>query len=128
MKSKILIATILAAFSAQSFATGTIQCTGNAINKLGNNVVVEMFIAVDYDLTSVGGVTVSTNKLEENYFDISSKNSKILTSKSGYKITAGTKKKSLVLDYNVKQQKGKAVITVKNEVLISNDIACDSDL
>lgn len=128
MKTKLIIATMLAIFSAQSFATGTLHCFGNATNAQGNNVVVDMFIAVDYDLTSVGGVSVSVDKLSEKYVDISAANAKIVSRKGGYKVTAGTKKNNLSLDYNAKAYRGKAVITIKNEVTISNDIVCESDL
>ena len=53
MKTKLLLATLFITFSTQSFATGTIDCTGkNALNLEGKKVKMELLLNTGYGETS----------------------------------------------------------------------------
>ena len=143
MKSKIILASLLAVFSAQSFATGTIHCTGaGETNKVGDMPGIksnaEFFITVDYDMTTVGGITASANlknknknkkKKKNKYLEFSQKDvNTFKNAESSFEVHAGDVTKNVYVQYDFKSKKGLAQIQNDGQITEVATISCDTDL
>ena len=130
-KSKLLLATMLLTFSAYSFATGSIECTGNnAKSANGSTKTISIFVNVGFEsgeLASNLGLTPDTSadkflSLAEESVSAFKNNSRKLIIKASDK-----NNNAISLSYDKKKQTGVMSLTVNGDVQTSNDVTCDID-
>ena len=132
MKSKLLLGTLLIAFSAQSYATGTIECTGNnATNAKGEKVAMSVLVNTGSETNSrlASDVSLTPDQSYEKYISISKESGTLFRNTKG-KLALKAKdseRNSISLTYDLKKQNGSMAMIIDGQVQTSNEVTCDYD-
>ena len=134
MKSKFLLATLLIGFSAQSFATGTIECLGkDAFTLKGKKVTMSVLVNTGYDANSglASDFTISQdvskkkyNSLSKNEVTFKSNEKELLILKAD---ETGASTDILFIKYDTQKQSGSMILKLNGKLQISTDVTCNFD-
>jgi len=134
MKSKLLLGALLLTFSAFSFATGTIECTGNnAKSANGSTRTISIFLNVGFEtgeLASDLSLTPDTSDTSDDKFLTLTEESVSQFKNNSKKllIKASDKNKNAIsLSFDKKNATGVMSLTANGDVQTSNEVTCDLD-
>jgi hypothetical protein len=132
MRTHYLLAALLMIFSAQSFATGTIECTAEGTNIKGKKVTMNLLANKGYEDSELAGDLLITPNVKTNEVFSIPKN-KVTTFKSTEKglvirvVDAKSKRNVLELTYSRSRQQGSMVLNAKGAIQSSSDVSCEYD-
>ncbi len=132
MKTKLLFAALCMTFSAQSFATGSIDCTANGINSKGKAVTMNIFTNTGYDAGSelASNVQITPDASKKSVIEISPRQvTEFKNSEKQLLIKVVDKAgvTTLLLSYNPKKEQGSLVVNQKGKIQVSSDVTCNYD-
>ena len=131
MKSKFLLATLLLSFSAYSFATGTIECTGkNAKGANDSTGTISIFLNVEFESGALASdLSLMPDTSGDKFLTVAEESvSQFKNNSKKLIIKASDKNNNTIsLSFDKKNATGFMSLTANGDVQTSNDVTCDLD-